>query len=122
MVLANSSNLSKTYQPERATMSTESFVDFLRNDFPCSLEDIPGIPASAVAKLYKHQIFTAFQLFGKFLSFKTNTPQECTEQASLFCEWLANMQIDNVCIHSVTRCIANKANMMFPGMYNDLDF
>jgi hypothetical protein len=70
MVLANSSNLSKTYQPERATMSTESFVDFLRNDFPCSLEDIPGIPASAVAKLYKHQIFTAFQLFGKFLSFK----------------------------------------------------
>lgn len=124
----NESDRSDGYKPEDSHLSDDALVDFLRAPLIGILAEIPGIGPKTVKQLAKGDdpIINTYQLFGKFLTLKTNNQEtkeliDCPHHCDKFWQWLKAKGIDS---HrsSIVMAIAEKTNTMIPGIYDPYDF
>jgi len=110
-----------SYSPFRSTVTDETLVKFLRNDLQYDLETVPGIGPKAKEILNQHNVGNGFQLFAKFLNFKTTEGDDCINHCTQFYDFLTNIGI-KANRHSITKSIGEKAAITFPSLYIESQF
>jgi hypothetical protein len=124
----NDSDQTDGYNPEKARIDADSLADFIRAPITGVLTEVPGIGPKTAKQLAKgtDPIVNTFQLIGKYLMLKSNdqetdVPIECQYHCDKFWHWLKAKGVET---HrsGIVMAIAEKANTMMPGMYDDIDF
>ena len=77
---------------------------------------MPGVGPATVKALAEVQIFTTFQLMGKYLNLKEKDVGP-VELADRYYFWLKATKTAAGSRAGVVRCIAEKMNLQFPGIY-----
>lgn len=112
------------YHPKDSYLTDESLITFLRSPVYGPLTDVPGIGTKMAKQLAKgdEPITNTYQLIGKFLMLKTinretNEPIDCAHHCDKFWQWLRAKGVDT---HrsDIVMAIAEKANIMIPGVYD----
>ena len=117
-----------TYNPASSKISENTLVDFLRLPLSGNILEIPGIGSKQAILLSRgdigDQITNSFQLIGKFLLMKVkdqNSDEDTfidpQEHCKLFYNYLKNKGI-TTSRNDIVMAIAEKTNIMFPGMYD----
>jgi len=108
------------YDPSRSQVKNDALARFIQAPLTGDLSEIPGIGPIAKERLAEQDITTSFALIGKFLSLKgegVSTREHCDK----FFIWLRDTGISSH-RNGIVRCIAEKVDTMFPGIYNPADF
>ena len=108
------------YDPSRSLVGPDKLSDFLRSPLERKITSVPGIGKVVAASMAEEGITTSYQLVGKFLSIigeNTSTADACDE----FWAWLSTHKVTGY-RSGVTECIAEKVNVMIPGLYSSDEF
>ena len=86
------------------------------------LTNVPGIGAKNSQLLMQAvdggpNVQTSFQLFGIFMGFR-GKDIDSAQHCQLFFNWLRLHHIHH-CTHAIVSAMAEKANIMFPGIYDN---
>lgn len=118
------------YNPSSSRMAESTLADFITSPLTGVITEVPGISPKQAILLsrgdYNDQITNTYQLIGKFLLMKTinqETNEYITSQehCDKFCMYLKNKGVNS---HrtDITFAIAEKCNVLFPGIYNYTEF
>ena len=96
--------------------SKHIMYDFLRISITGNLKEIPYLDDESILLLNNNGITTSFQLFAKFLSFKTiNT--DINEHVHEFGGWLNNVLLyKNNNVRIIVNCISEKMYIIYPSL------
>ena len=110
--------MTRKFDPSKSLVKPDKLQDFLREEIVEDIQSVPGIGRVAAESMAEDGIHTTYQLIGKFLSFcdGSTTQQVCDN----FWLWLSEHRVAGW-RSGVTEAIAEKANMMIPGIYNAED-
>jgi 5'-3' exonuclease len=124
----NESDRCDGYNPEKAYLDEDTLATFLRAPITGVLTEVPGIGPKTAKQLSKgtEPIVNTLQLLGKYLMLKSNDQEtnesiDCSHHCDKFWHWLKAKGVD---IHrsGIVQAIAEMADAMIPGMYNEDDF
>lgn len=108
--------MTEAFNPNKSKVSEEKMAEFLAAPISEDLTSVPGIGPVTVERLKEDNVETTFQLFGIFLSLKA---KGFTQKQHLDAMWyyLQDLHV-NSCRSGIVLCIAEKANIMIPGIYD----
>ena len=109
-------HLIEKYDPAKSQISANNLAVFKNAPMGADLMCIPGVGAKCVQHLALAGITTSFQLLGEFLRFRGNNISS-EDQCQMFFHWLRTKNIDH-CTHCVVQAIAEKCDLLFPGLYD----
>ena len=108
--------MSSGYDPRRSQVKEEALSNFIMSTITGDLREVPGIGPVAQSKLEAVGISTTFGLIGQFLLLKEK--DVCpVEHCDRFWFWLNDVGI-NSNRAGIIKCIAEKVDTMFPGIYD----
>jgi hypothetical protein len=113
-------NMASGFDPNKSLINGDKLQDFLRSPLEPEITSIPGIGPKTAESMAEENITTSYQVIGKFLSLigeNTSTADACDE----FWAWLSTHNVKGY-RSGVTECIAEKVNMMIPGLYSSDEF
>lgn len=120
--------MSDIYEPEKSRISEDKLADFLRAPITGDLTEIPYLSRCAIRKLATgdDKITNTFQLIGKYLLLKTCIGKiddiiDNKTHCNKFYNWLKSKGIQSY-RNDIVMIIAEKVNIMIPGIYNPDDF
>eukprot|EP01035_Chromulina_nebulosa_P019790 gene19790-25731_t len=112
------------FDPAKSTISSENMRAWIQKQVSGHLQEVPGIGEINEKHLMNEDnemgVSTTFQLIGKFLSFRKLGGSQF-QQCDLFWNWLKNKNISHQ-RNNIVQAIAEKCNVMFPGMYDSTAF
>lgn len=126
----NSTQMAQTYDPRRSNVKEESLATFIRAPITGDLTEVPGIGKAAVSALSSgddpnEKITNTYQLIGKYLMLKGPDDGEnkvsCVEHCDKFWAFLQSKGV-NAYRSGIVQCIAEKCNILLPGIYDDTAF
>ena len=110
--------MARKFDPSKSLVNSDKLQDFLREELVQDIRSVPGIGPKAAESMAEDGVRTTYQLIGKFLSFcDGSTTQEACDN---FWSWLGEHKVAGW-RSGVTEAIAEKTNMMIPGIYNAED-
>ncbi len=104
------------YDPNKSQTSTDTLAAFIQAPITGNIREVPGIGKVAAERLAAQGITTTFGLIGQFLMFKQQGVDP-RAHCDLFWDYLDSIGVDS---HrsGIVRCIAEKTDTMFPGVYD----
>lgn len=104
-----------TFDPNRSKTSDSALAAWLSSPVSDDLKAVPGIGEAMEGKFSAVGVQTQYQLFGVYLSLKGEEVSSvaCAER---FYQWLVKSGITHK-RGEITQAVAEKLNMMFPGIY-----
>ena len=100
----------------RSRVSDDTLAVFLSSPLDSDIESVPGIGPSSKEKLKAAGIETTIQLMGTFLTLK-GIDMDQTQHCDAMWFYLQEIGV-NTLRSGIVHCIAEKANVMVPGIYN----
>eukprot|EP00604_Paraphysomonas_vestita_P002499 CAMPEP_0174819426 /NCGR_PEP_ID=MMETSP1107-20130205/2646_1 /TAXON_ID=36770 /ORGANISM="Paraphysomonas vestita, Strain GFlagA" /LENGTH=117 /DNA_ID=CAMNT_0016032879 /DNA_START=34 /DNA_END=387 /DNA_ORIENTATION=- len=108
--------MSQGYDPNRSQVKNDKLAEFIQSSITGDLEEVPGIGPAAKQKLSDKGISTTFALIGQFLLLKEEGVGP-VEHCDRFWYWLHDAGVNSY-RSGIVRCIAEKVDTMFPGIYD----
>jgi hypothetical protein len=107
------------YNPAKSHTTQAALMNFIRapvNDV--DLKCVPGLGEKSVEKFHEHHICTVTQLIGKYLMFKNDSSMTGKMLADAYFNWLSNEVKIHTHQNEIVQAIAERCNLMIPGIYN----
>lgn len=121
---------SQAYDPRRSNVKEEALAEFIRAPITGELTEVPGIGPKAAEALASgddpnEKITNTYQLLGKYLMLKGPDDGEhtvsCVEHCDKFWAFLQSKGVNSY-RSGIVQCIAEKCNILLPGIYDDTAF
>ncbi|CAM9234430.1 unnamed protein product, partial [Ectocarpus sp. 13 AM-2016] len=111
------------FHPRKSTTTDATLVGFIRTRISGDLTEVPYISGQTVEVLARgsEPITNTHQLIGKFLALSPQRPN-CVEHCDRFYKWLLGKKIAGTLVNNIVEAIAEKVEVMMPGVYNPEDF
>lgn len=106
------------YDPNKSQLNPYRIEEFLQAPICGDLLEVPGISPAAVKALKDAGISSTYQLMGRFFSIKSAGVQS-VELCDSFYYFLTDIGIRNNSRNSIVKSIAMKADVFFPGIYDE---
>mmetsp|Transcript_19867 Transcript_19867/g.32668 ORF Transcript_19867/g.32668 Transcript_19867/m.32668 type:complete len:117 (+) Transcript_19867:72-422(+) len=108
------------YDPERSKVGDDALAAFLASPVEEEITSVPGVGEAAKKALAKNvegddPVTTTHQLIGKFLTLKSAGISQ-KEHCDAMWYWLQARGVNSYRA-GIVQCIAEKANIMIPGIY-----
>ena len=125
-----SKKMAQSYDPRRSNVKEEALAEFIRAPITGELTEVPGIGPAAAKALASgddpaEKITNTFQLIGKYLLLKGPDDKEhsvsCVEHCDKFWAFLQSKGVNSY-RSGIVQCIAEKCNILMPGIYDDTAF
>jgi hypothetical protein len=111
----------KVYHPQNSLANDDQLLGFVQAQLTGDLgKDLLGVGPATVTALNNEGITTTFQLIAKYLSFKGIEDGEMVDpklHSQMFYQWLCEVNTAGKYRSTVVHCIAEKMNIVFPGLY-----
>ena len=108
------------YDLNASRASEDLLQAFMRGPLEADLQSVPGVGKKTAELLTADGVTTTYQLIAKFLSFcgeGVSTRSVCDS----FVQYLAAVGVRGW-RNGITECIAERVNLMIPGLYNADEF
>jgi len=107
------------YDPCKSQINDDKLAFFIQSPISPDLITVPGIGSACKEDLEKVNIRTTHQLVALYLSLYDNTSVGPVELTDKFYIWL-KMNVPSLTKYrsTVVRCLAEKLNILFPGLYD----
>jgi hypothetical protein len=104
----------------RSRISGDTLSTFLAGPIHEDLSTVPGVGPSTIERLKEDNITTTYQLVGVFLRVcdKGMTTRQRTDA---FWYYLQSIMVPGGTRSSIVQAIAEKVNIMIPGLYEETD-
>lgn len=107
------------FDPNKSKVSADKLAEFLAAPLEEDITMVPGIGDMAAKYLETDNVTTTFQLIGIFLTLKG---KDMTPKQHLDAFWFYLQDIGiNSYRSGIVQCIAEKTNIMIPGIYTGLE-
>jgi hypothetical protein len=106
------------FDPSRSRVSSETMSEFLSAPMSADLTTVPGVGPSTIERLKEDSITTTYQLMGAFLRV-CNEYMTSKERTDAFWYYLQAIKVPGGTRSSIVQAIAEKANIMIPGLYDE---
>ena len=118
-LVMNSSFKHKTmsgFDPNKSRVSADKLAEFLSSPIVDDITSVPGIGPATAEKLKEDNVETTVQLIGIFFTLKA---PGMTQQEHVDAMWYYLQELGvNSFRSGIVQCIAEKANIMIPGIYD----
>lgn len=104
------------FDPKKSKVSADKLAEFLASPLGDDITMVPGIGDVAAEKLAMDNVITTFQLIGIFLTLKGKDMTQ-NEHLDAFWFYLQDLGINSF-RSGIVQCIAEKTNIMIPGIYD----
>lgn len=104
------------FDPNKSRVSEDKLAEFLSSPLDEDLTSVPGIGPAAVEKLAADEVRSTYQLIGTFLCLR-DPGMTSKEHCDAMWFYLEDIGI-NAYRSGIVQCIAEKCNIMIPGLYH----